>query len=344
MLKTIGFDAFAFRMQTYGGISKQFEEIINRINQGKYSNSIEAVITEHIPEVWQERLHAESIARDSSNKRIVNAGLRRLPRSQQHKLDLWHLTYYHKAPLVFPRTPFAITVHDFTPEIFPELMEQSNVHLKKMELINKASLIFCVSETTKQHLLHFFPRLPEDKIKIAYPGPSIEKTQRQISGARPYFLIVGRNDRYKNLEVILRAIPHFLEYDFIFFGLSKSEIPRKYLIQSGNQIFCMTGNSELLAMYYHGAEAYLNPTLSEGFCIPVLDALVSNCPTLVSDIKVFHELYGNSVGYFDPKNLESLIESIKHLNSIKLQPFNTEKFTWAKSVEVHVRSYLELLN
>ncbi len=344
MVKKIGFDAFAFRMQSYGGISKQFQEIINGINGIHNNKFIKAVITEQIPDTWHDRLDAKSIAIDNYGNKYIKAAMRRLPRFQEDKLDLLHLTYYHKSPLAFQKKPFAITIHDFTPEMYPELMELDNVHLDKMMLIQQADLIFCVSETTKSHLLHFFPKIPRDKIKLAYPGPSIQKSQNKFVRDRPYFLIVGRNDRYKNLEIVFQAIPHFPDFDFVFFGMDRNDIPAKYLIQSGGQISCLKGDSDLLSMYYSGAEAYLNPSFSEGFCIPVLDSLVSNCPALVSNIEVFHELYGNSVGYFDPKKVESLIDSMHQINSLKLGPFSKEKFSWEKSVEIHIKSYLNLLN
>jgi glycosyltransferase involved in cell wall biosynthesis len=343
VVKRIGFDTFAFRMQTYGGISKVFQEVINGLNQLPNSSRIESVVTEHIPEFWQNRLHAGSIALDTSKNRIINAGLRRLPRSKSKSIDLWHLSYYHKAPLVFPGTPFAITVHDFTPEIYPELMNQPNAHLQKMQLIKKADLIFCVSETTKKNLLELFPRINEKKIKTVYPGPSIEKSEKKVAGSRPYFLIVGRPDGYKNLKLILQTMAWFPDFDYVFFGMSRSELPTEYLLSNGPQIFCTAGDTDLLAMYYRGAQAYITSSLSEGFCIPVLDALISGCPAIVSDLEVFHEVYGNSIAYFDPMSVESLVESMRGIRTMKLQTFDSQKYTWEKLVDTHVDSYFEVL-
>ena len=340
----IGFDAFAFRMQKYGGISKQFEEIINGINAEKYSKQLCGLLTEHIPLEWRDRLFAKSIAIDNTNNRLTNAALRRFPKSRTKSIDLWHLSYYFKAPMVFPRTPYALTIHDFTPEFYPELMESKDVHLAKMRLIPGASLLFCISETTKEHLIHLFPKLPEEKIVVSYPGPSIRKSERVISGSRPYFLIVGRNDKYKNFDLVFEIIGEFPGHDFVFFGIDKSKVPNKYLFKFAKQIQIASGDSEILSMYYGGAAAYINPSFSEGFCIPVLDALISDCPALISDIPVFRELYGDSVGYFDPYDRRSLIDALLNVDSIKFAKFDKEKYKWANLVENHASSYSKVLD
>jgi mannosyltransferase len=343
-MNTIGYDTFAFRMQNYGGISKLFEELINGINREQHISDIEAVAIENIPSNWSERLTARSIAIDNTRSKLINAGLRRIPRMQHARIDFWHMTYYRKPRYVLPRTPFGITVHDFTPELFPSLMENELTHLNKMQLIGKADLIFCVSQTTKQHLIDFFPKIQEERIRVAHVGPSIPKSDAQIKRTRPYFLIVGRNDRHKNMDLILESISYFKDFDFIFFGLFKKDIPSKYFELNPGRIHSVTGDSQLLSMYYNGAYAYINSSFSEGFCIPVLDALISNCPAIVSDLQVFRELYGNSVHYFDPHNLDSLIDKMRSFTSHDLVSFDKDKFSWDKTIQIHAESYREFLN
>jgi mannosyltransferase len=342
-VKTIGFDAFAFRMQKYGGISKLFQEIVNGLNHEEYQEKIRAVITEHIPSDWQDRISAASIGSDNTGNRYINSALRRIPKFGTNAIDLRHLSYYSKAPMVFPTIPYALTIHDFTPELYPELMEAPGTHLAKMRLIPNAQLLFCVSETTKEHLLYFFPKVSEEKIVVAYPGPSVVKTERLTSGSRPYFLIVGRNDKYKNFKLVFDVIKEFPDHDFVFFGTAKSQIPARYLFEFQKQIHLTSGDSELLSMYYRGAEAYINPTFSEGFCIPVLDALVSKCPAIVSDIPVFREVYGNSVSYFDPFDRESLVNAMKKNDPSTLTKFESEKYSWSNLVKSHVSNYLKVI-
>ena len=48
--------------------------------------------------------------------------------------------------------------------------------------------------------------------------------------------------------------------------------------------------------------AFLHPSKYEGFGIPPLEAMMCGCPAIVSDIEVFHEVYGDSVEYCDFKD------------------------------------------
>jgi glycosyltransferase involved in cell wall biosynthesis len=77
------------------------------------------------------------------------------------------------------------------------------------------------------------------------------------------------------------------------------------------------------------------PSKYEGFGLPPLEAMACNCPSIVSDIEVFKELYQNSVIYTpvnDPFALSQNIKNCLNDNSkfevIKQEfPSTLEKFT-----------------
>lgn len=56
---------------------------------------------------------------------------------------------------------------------------------------------------------------------------------------------------------------------------------------------------ELRTLYRH-ARALIFPSPDEGFGLPLLEAMASDCPVLCSDTAVFHEVAGDAAIYFDP--------------------------------------------
>lgn len=69
----------------------------------------------------------------------------------------------------------------------------------------------------------------------------------------------------------------------------------------------------LMSRLYSNAIAFIFPSLYEGFGLPPLEAISFGCPVIGSDIEVLHEIYGNSMLYFDPTNIRSVVEAINKI-------------------------------
>ncbi|MCB9821107.1 glycosyltransferase family 4 protein [Candidatus Nomurabacteria bacterium] len=62
---------------------------------------------------------------------------------------------------------------------------------------------------------------------------------------------------------------------------------------------------------YQNAAIYVQPSLNEGFGMPILEAMACDTPTVVSDIPVFREVCRKASIYFDPKSSEAIKEAIQ---------------------------------
>ncbi|MCX6732388.1 MAG: glycosyltransferase [Candidatus Roizmanbacteria bacterium] len=65
-----------------------------------------------------------------------------------------------------------------------------------------------------------------------------------------------------------------------------------------------------LVTLYKNAEALIHPSISEGFGLPIVEAMHFNIPILASHIPVFQELLGTSYYSFDPFEESSVIDTI----------------------------------
>jgi glycosyltransferase involved in cell wall biosynthesis len=86
-----------------------------------------------------------------------------------------------------------------------------------------------------------------------------------------------------------------------------------------------------LAELYRTTKTYVCPSVLEGFGMPLVEALVSNCNVACSDISVFHEVCGANALYFDPHDAAALARALQE--SLELPPPDyaqayAQKFSW----------------
>ena len=77
----------------------------------------------------------------------------------------------------------------------------------------------------------------------------------------------------------------------------------------------MTGfvDKQRLDNLYRSADIFVFPSLYEGFGFPPLEAMVRNCPTLVSNAASIPEVCGDASLYFDPENTEDMSQKLHYL-------------------------------
>ena len=107
-----------------------------------------------------------------------------------------------------------------------------------------------------------------------------------------------------------------------------------------------------LKWLYENARVYAFPSLSEGFGLPGLEAMVHDCPVASSDATCLPEVYGSAAQYFDPKDPEDIAEAIlKVINNEKLRKdlikkghSQARKFSWRKMAQETLEVYSEILD
>jgi glycosyltransferase involved in cell wall biosynthesis len=121
-------------------------------------------------------------------------------------------------------------------------------------------------------------------------------------------------------------------------------------LQLSDKILQMDGNDAVLAHLYSSAQAFVFPSLYEGFGIPVLEAFACGCPALLSNRSSLPEVGGDAALYFDPESISSLVEILaeilenkvlcddmrtKGLNRLKLFSWNNTAY---KTIETYKKA------
>lgn len=251
------------------------------------------------------------------------------------KVDLMHFPHFNVP--VFYQGPYVVTIHDLTLNKYPTARASTlgpwlywikylAYRFGITRAIRRAQHIISVSEHTKKDIVSQF-HIDPDRITVTYESvdplpPSAEFEALTKRGVRsPYFLHVGNAYPHKNLERLLGAWQHFREREstpaqLVFVGKQDYFARRLDAHAKAKGIpdvlwFGFASEPELSCLYQH-AQAYLFPSLYEGFGLPGLEAMQAGVPVYAARASCLPEIYGQAAHYFDPNDVSAIAESIQN--------------------------------
>ena len=224
--------------------------------------------------------------------------------------DLVHLTFPVPVNARAYRCPTVVTLHDLYPyEIptnfgFPKFL--FNRFILRQCLMN-ATAIACVSETTRTRLKQYGPRCASQKDFCIYNAVEAEAGLTACSPApgrrlKPFLLAVAQHRRNKNLQLLIRVFDRLWcagrihpEMKLVIVGISGPETLRLhrqvFRSELGGKVLFLEGISEQeLQWCYLNCDALVAPSLTEGFGLPVAEALLVGCRVVCSDIPAHREV------------------------------------------------------
>lgn len=201
-------------------------------------------------------------------------------------------------------------VYDLIPEVMGWNVSTEPAWIEKHHAFHQADYFICISENTRKDLHRFFPSIDEQASQSIYLGVDRETFQPPPSHkvvefhhrygiSRPYFLLVGSGDGYKNSRMLLDALatlPSGHGFEIVMATRGPVSSAFRSFVENGSLKILPLSDSELNAAY-GGALAFVYPSLYEGFGLPVLEAMACNCPVISSDKASLPEVGGNAVLY-----------------------------------------------
>jgi len=284
------------------------------------------------------------------NKRAGVAALER------NAFDIFHPTYYDPYFLEhLSKKPFVLTVHDCIHELFPEFLMTDPAYRSKERLAQSAAKVIAVSERTKEDLLRIYD-VDERKITVVYHGNSLDANVENANLRLPsrYLLFVGDRTIYKNFYLLARVIASLAKHDrelsLLCMGgpkFSQRELRFFELIGIRDQVRWRAADDPSLVSAYRRALLFVYPSLYEGFGIPLLEAFACGCPVACSRTSCFPEIAGDAAAYFEPKEFDSMKETIAELlrNEDLRKRLRTagykrlQRFSWEQCAHQTMRVY-----
>jgi len=204
------------------------------------------------------------------------------------QLDLMHFMSLY-VPLISP-VPSVITIHDVIHLRYPQYFK-SKVRSYYATVVRlacaRAKRVITDDERTIDDLERYL-KVDRSKVRVIPLGIAERFLRGGEAPATPraYLLYVGNHREHKNLPVLFdawSALPEALAVDLYLTGPDDfgGELQRR--ARADREIVALGDVSEeRLIGYYAGARALVQPALSEGFGLPMLEAMALGCPVISS--------------------------------------------------------------
>lgn len=227
-----------------------------------------------------------------------------------------------------------VMIHDIIPIEFPEYSRpgEDKRHLQRLKTVAKlANAVIVPTESVKQSLRPFMPaQLPIQTIAHGLHMWGLEKTVQNPNitiPSKPYFVCIGTIEPRKNHLLLLniwRNLAQSLGKDtpqLIIIGRRGWEnenildmLERCPALQDNVKEYNALNDQQVVHLLRH-ARALLFPSFTEGFGLPLLEALAVQTPVVCSDISVFKEVAGTAATCLDPLDGPAWTRAIIDLGS-----------------------------
>lgn len=326
------FDSQAFDMQTHGGVSRCFVELMRHLpddvkaelsvieSRNEYLKQLGYPLPGEIYEnfihrgefpgkgrlfdIWYNKVKHYHYGWDENHQYSIE-------KLKQGKFDVFHPTFFSDYFLPYLNgKPFVLTIHDMIPELYPQYFKADNMQIvMKKKLAPLASAIIVVSEQTKKDVIRIL-NVPDEKVHVIYHGAmedvALDTIPEFSPFAFPYILYVGDRFGYKNFISFAKASAEVLKQNL---GL-KVVCTGKAFNDAELNLFAELGLSERFVHYfvpdnisfqslYHHAKVFVYPSEYEGFGIPILEAYQADCPVLLNHASCFPEVAGEAAIFFN---------------------------------------------
>ena len=248
--------------------------------------------------------------------------------------DIMHWTY--PLPIRLEGAINIYTIHDLVPLRLPyTTLDNKRAHFRLIEAIIRSNATICtVSEASRRDIISYFPAVEPrvfntyqslrfgDK-EIARLETEGKKRPAALHGleADGYFLFFGSLEPKKNIgrliEAMLIACP---TRKLVLVGAKawKTEDELRLLKRAqeiGRVVHLEYLPQAELIELIRGARAVLFPSLSEGFGLPVLEALALATPVLTSREGALPEVAGDAAIFVDAFDAVSIADGITKLDT-----------------------------
>jgi glycosyltransferase involved in cell wall biosynthesis len=290
---------------------------------------------------------------------------------KQLQADLVHLSFPLPVIKSLFACPIVSTIHDLYPYKIPDNFGRKKSLFNRLSLqqcIKNSDALSCVSNTTFEDLLYYFPQLKskQDRVRVIYNFVDFDrveaklphKLQHQVDGQQ-FILCVGQHRKNKNFDILIQAYSKLRQDGrlspapkLIIVGSPGPETDNLHrsihnLRLTDSVIAISAINDNELCWLYQNCQLMVIPSSLEGFCIPLVEALYFSAKVVCSDIPIFREIAGDNCIYFDLEGdaIDNLARSISTALDSDLPPAidSCDRFTKTAIATRYRDFYLQVI-
>ena len=233
--------------------------------------------------------------------------------------------------------PAVVTIHDLAFMHYPEILDVSARAYYGQVISNtpRADAIIAVSESTRQDIAQFLD-IPIEQIDVIYEAAAPLYTQIELRAgearvlnstpvaAGTFMLFVSTLEPRKNLPTLLQALRICLDrrpdtnYQLVIVGRrgwrDEAIFQTARDLKLADHVLFTGGVGQYdLRWLYNACRLYINPSLYEGFGLPLLEAMACGAPCLAAATSSLPEIGGDAAIYVPPLEAEQWADQIMAL-------------------------------
>ncbi|WP_405515917.1 glycosyltransferase family 4 protein [Spirosoma sp. KNUC1025] len=280
------------------------------------------------------------------------------------KFDVWHCMYQGSRFYPLRPTKFVYTILDLNYLSLADYSVKRKARQKAryQARIDQATIITTISKYVAKDVRQQLDVPVNTPMQVVYCGVDIPgnlpMTPPERKPEGPFLFFIGMLQSYKNVHTMLPLLVANPDYWLVLAGPDKPEYSQQ-IWEQARQL----GVADRLLMpgpideptkwwYYAHCEAFLFPSLLEGFGIPVIEAMSFGKPVFSSALTSLPEVGGTEAFYFPAFDAESVVETFKEgMKRYKNDPamperlrLQSQKFTWQIAAAEYWQLYQNLLH
>jgi glycosyltransferase involved in cell wall biosynthesis len=362
----IFYDHYAFTYLKFGGISKYMCELLKNIPKENYYNSTIISNNQHIQDSGLiKTIKFFPNLKFRGKERIMFELNMPYTKYKMHTVDwdVFHSTWF--ATRYFNELKgkrVVVTIHDLIYDVFykdKDIPNKEKIIDMGRKSAERADKVIAVSQYTKQNMIDIWG-IDGQKIEVIHHG--VDKNRYSLSKMRliknPYLFFVGGSrvatknfehlidafsiltKRYKDLRLVCSGVK--------FTNQERQELQRLRII---DKVIHFYATDQQMAQLYYDAEMLVVPSYYEGFGMPILEAMVYDCPLALSNASCLPEIAAEAGVYYNPYDVEEMCDKISLLledtafrekqKNLCRQRLNN--FSWEKCATEHLKLYETLI-
>lgn len=250
-----------------------------------------------------------------------------------------------------------MTVHDMNKvHLKYSKPHRIQAYLKKLgKKIAQCDKIVAISQFVANDIVHHFP-VARNKVSVIYNGADKlmvpEAFTPRFNPERPYLYTIGLLSVQKGFH----HLPALLEGNDYHLVIAGIETPHKAKIIAQAEKYGCSDRVHIIgevtddekAWYYQHCEAFIFPSIAEGFGLPVIEAMYFGKPVFLSKFTSLPEVGGDAAYYFDnfePEHMQQvlkkgLVDFYEHDKAGEIIA-QAERFSWDKAANEYLKLYLD---